>query len=298
MTTHVPRPVLVGLDGSNHATGALDWAIAEAKSRSLPLHLVHALETGVTVWSPMMVVPTDLGNQRWIVEAALEHVAKVAPEVSVTSAITSGPASVALEDASADADTIVVGARGRGVVGSILLGSTSLHVVGHARCPVVVVRDEADEADDAERRQPRRVTVGFDGSHLSDDALAFAFAAASHRHLPLDIVIAWDTRELATYQLAPSIAEEVRAAATHHRQELATTAAAPWAEKYPDVESTVHVVTDEPAQALVDRSVDSALVVVGSRGLGSVRGALMGSVSADVLRHAHSPVAVIRPNGS
>jgi nucleotide-binding universal stress UspA family protein len=295
MTTLAPRPVLVGLDGSHHSSEALDWAIAEATSRSLPLHLVHALETGVTVWSPMMVVQTDLDNQRWILQGALEHVRKVAPEISVTSALTSGPAAVALEHASAEADTLVVGARGRGIVGSILLGSTSLHVVGHARCPVVVVREHADEA---ERRPARRVVVGFDGSHLSDDALAYAFAAASHRHLPLDIVIAWDTQELATYQLAPMIAEEVRAAAHHHRHELATLAAAPWAEKHPDVESTVHVVTDIPAQALVDRSTDAALVVVGSRGLGSVRGALMGSVSADVLRHAHSPVAVIRPTVS
>ena len=58
------------------------------------------------------------------------------------------------------------------------------------------------------------------------------------------------------------------------------------------------MVTDVPAKALVDRSADAALVVVGSRGLGSVRGALMGSVSADVLRHAHCPVAVIRPTVS
>ncbi len=295
MTTHAPRPILVGLDGSNHGAGALDWAIAEAASRKLPLHLVHALETGVTVWSPMMVVPTDLGDQRWILEAALQRVSKSAPELSVTSAITSGPASVALEDASAEADTLVVGARGRGVVGSILLGSTSLHVVNHARCPVVVVREEPS---DAETRPARRVVVGFDGSHLSDDALEYAFAAASHRHLPLDIVIAWDLEELATYQLAPSIAEEVRAAANHHRQELAAAAAAPWSEKYPDVDTTIHVVTDVPAPALVDRSTDAALVVVGSRGLGSVRGALMGSVSADVLRHAHCPVAVIRPTVS
>ena len=104
-----------------------------------------------------------------------------------------------------------MGARGRGVVGSILLGSTSLHVVNHAHSPVVVVREESS---DAEARTAERVVVGFDGSHLSDDALAFAFAAASHRHLPLDIVIAWDTEELATYQLAPAIADEVRAAAT------------------------------------------------------------------------------------
>ena len=70
----------------------------------------------MTVWSPMMVTPTDLGDQRWILEAALDHVRKIAPDLPVTSAVTSGPASVALENASADADTLVVGARGRGVV--------------------------------------------------------------------------------------------------------------------------------------------------------------------------------------
>ena len=295
MAAHAPRPVLVGIDGSHHSSRALDWAIAESASRSLPLRVLYALETGVTVWSPMMVVPPGIDDQRWILETALEHVRKVAPDLLVTSAITSGPASVALEDESAEADTLVVGARGRGVVGSFLLGSTSLHVVNHARCPVVVVREESG---DTGARSAGRVVVGFDGSHLSDEALAYAFAAASHRHLALDIVIAWDTEELATYQLVPTIAEEVRAAAAHHRHELAAAAAAPWSEKYPEVETHILVTTDTPAQALVDRSADADLVVVGSRGLGSLRGALMGSVSAEVLRHAHSPVAVIRPTAS
>ena len=295
MTTHAPRPVVVGIDGSNHSTRALDWAITEASGRSVPLHVLHALDTGVTVWSPMMVTPTDLGDHLGLLEAALEHVRTVAPDLLVTSAITSGPASVALENASADADTLVLGARGRGVVGSILLGSTSLHVVGHARCPVVVVREDSG-GHPADRAG--RVVVGFDGSHLSDDALAYSFAAAAHHHLALDIVIAWDTEELATYQLVPSIADEVRAAATNHREELTAAAAAPWSEKYPDVATHLEVTTDSPAQALIDRSADADLVVVGSRGLGSVRGALMGSVSAEVLRHAHCPVAVIRPTTS
>ena len=157
----------------------------------------------------------------------------------------------------------------------------------------MVVVPEDSGADHA--RRAGRVVVGFDGSHLSDDALAYSFAAAAHRHLALDIVIAWDTEELATYQLVPSIAEEVRAAATNHRRELAAAAAAPWSEKYPDVETHIDVTTDAPAHVLIDRSADADLVVVGSRGLGSVRGILMGSVSAEVLRHAHSPVAVIRP---
>jgi nucleotide-binding universal stress UspA family protein len=37
------------------------------------------------------------------------------------------------------------------------------------------------------------------------------------------------------------------------------------------------------------------LIVMGSRGLGRVRRALMGSVSDSVVRHAHCPVLVVRP---
>jgi len=36
------------------------------------------------------------------------------------------------------------------------------------------------------------------------------------------------------------------------------------------------------------------LIVMGSRGLGGVRRALMGSVSDSVVRHAHCPVLVVR----
>src|SRR5215217_6539230 len=39
----------------------------------------------------------------------------------------------------------------------------------------------------------------------------------------------------------------------------------------------------------------AGLIVIGSRGLGGVRRALMGSVSASVVHHAHCPVMVVRP---
>jgi len=39
---------------------------------------------------------------------------------------------------------------------------------------------------------------------------------------------------------------------------------------------------------------DTGLIVVGSRGLGGLRRALMGSVSDSVVRHAHCPVLVVR----
>ncbi|MFC4945147.1 universal stress protein [Pseudonocardia sp. GCM10023141] len=49
----------------------------------------------------------------------------------------------------------------------------------------------------------------------------------------------------------------------------------------------------DPAQALVAESRGAALVVVGSRGRGHVRGTLLGSVSQAVVAHAHCPIAVV-----
>jgi nucleotide-binding universal stress UspA family protein len=44
----------------------------------------------------------------------------------------------------------------------------------------------------------------------------------------------------------------------------------------------------------IGEDVDAGLIVLGSRGLGGVRRALMGSVSNSVVRHAHCPVLVVR----
>jgi nucleotide-binding universal stress UspA family protein len=284
------RPIVVGFDKSGHSEMALDWAISEATARSRPLHLIHALETTVTVWSPMMAVPQDLDDQSWVLDAARRRVGETAPDLDVTSALTAGPASAALVTASKDADTLVVGARGHGVVANILLESTSLKVAGHASCPVVVVRGTTS----ATPTNPT-VVVGFDGSDLSMDALGYAFAAAAQRGLPLDVVTSWEPDLLSTYRLSPGVAEKTRAAAAAHQKEIAVSAASPWREKHPSVEVRIHVTTDSPAQSLIARSADAALVVVGSRGLGSVRGPLLGSVSGAVLRHAESPVVIVRP---
>jgi nucleotide-binding universal stress UspA family protein len=40
--------------------------------------------------------------------------------------------------------------------------------------------------------------------------------------------------------------------------------------------------------------IGAGLIVMGSRGLGGIRRALMGSVSDSVVRHAHCPVMVVR----
>jgi len=41
--------------------------------------------------------------------------------------------------------------------------------------------------------------------------------------------------------------------------------------------------------------VDADLIVIGSRGFGGLRRALLGNVADSVVRHAHCPVLVVRP---
>jgi nucleotide-binding universal stress UspA family protein len=60
-----------------------------------------------------------------------------------------------------------------------------------------------------------------------------------------------------------------------------------------DVRARPHFVHDSPARALIERAAGAGLVVAGTRGLGRVSGALLGSVSRQLLHHAPCPVAVI-----
>ena len=53
-----------------------------------------------------------------------------------------------------------------------------------------------------------------------------------------------------------------------------------------------------PAEALIDRSADADLLVVGRRGQGGFKEMLLGSVSRDVVHHASCPVVVIPPSTS
>jgi nucleotide-binding universal stress UspA family protein len=61
--------------------------------------------------------------------------------------------------------------------------------------------------------------------------------------------------------------------------------------------SNTHLATGPPAEQIVAYAQDQGvgLIVMGSRGQGGIRRALMGSVSDEVVRHAHCPVMVVRP---
>jgi nucleotide-binding universal stress UspA family protein len=130
---HSPGPVVVGADGSAAGQAAITFAFEEAALRDVPLVAVCALTDA----------PGRLGGSRQLEEdfdymVAVE--AKEHPEVSVVRQVLAGAPRAALLTASAHAQLLVVGARGRGGLEQMCLGSIAQAVLQYAPCPVGVVR--------------------------------------------------------------------------------------------------------------------------------------------------------------
>lgn len=159
--------IVVGVDGSESAQKALRWALEDAERRGTTVTAIHVYPprhersphmdalSFVTTESTVQRVAED--DRTWRQERAAESrqaaerflndiVQHVAPSsrVEIRQVVVEDehPARVLL-DRSANADLLVVGARGRGGFRGLLLGSVSQQVAAHARCPVVVMRKSA-----------------------------------------------------------------------------------------------------------------------------------------------------------
>jgi len=134
--------IVVGIDASEHARRALTWAIEEARLRSASLELVHAFPTPELIgMSMVLTLPSDeelRSAAEQVLDEALVAVGG-AEGIDITMTVRAGGAASVLTEAAADADLIVVGARGLGGFRGLLLGSVTQQVVAHAPCPVVVV---------------------------------------------------------------------------------------------------------------------------------------------------------------
>jgi nucleotide-binding universal stress UspA family protein len=129
----VPGPVVLGADGSPADLAATIFAFEEAALRDVPLVTVCALSDA----------PGRLGGSRQLEEDFDYQVAAEAkehPEVSVVRHVLPGTPRAALLSAAADAQLLVVGARGRGGFEAMSLGSIAQAVLLYAPGPVAVVR--------------------------------------------------------------------------------------------------------------------------------------------------------------
>lgn len=146
---------------------------------------------------------------------------------------------------------------------------------------------------------PAGILVGVDGSPESEAALRWAITAALLHDQPVTllyaiapVVVTWPVAYLeADYADAQQKAAQQVLEQAQQVVEPSAGAAQPPAVK-------TEVVHQSAASALVAGSRDAYMTVVGSRGLGVVGRAFLGSVSSGLVHHGHGPVAVVHKEGA
>jgi nucleotide-binding universal stress UspA family protein len=131
--------IVVGVDGSECADRALEYAAHEAAQWGALLHVVSTYEMPPNAgW---VVVPQEPLEEAamGIVDSALARVHEFEPSVVAKGDHVHGSAGHVLAETSRGASLLVVGSRGRGEMASLVLGSVSEHCVHHASCPVTIV---------------------------------------------------------------------------------------------------------------------------------------------------------------
>lgn len=123
------------------------------------------------------------------------------------------------------------------------------------------------------------VVVGIDGSPAAEVAIRWAAIEAAALRSPLQLVYAMTSDGL------PATAGDIVYKAVAQARGLA-----------PGIVIDSRIERGSPSEALVKASGRAAVVVIGSRGLGLMVGALVGSTGLDLAANAHCPVVVVRPD--
>lgn len=280
--------VVVGFDGSEPAQHALAWAAEEARLRTASLHVVQSWKEPVLAGPVGIDLWTDPGALvREVTEAFEASVAELMaahPAVEFTTSLIDQPPARGLMDLGADADLIVVGARGKGGFAALGLGSVSNRVARRAAVPVVVVRENPTPHAEGP------VLAAVDGSACSRQALAWAADAARAHGVGLQALMAWNYLEPQGVHGPGEFRPDYDG--TDADRVLAQIVAEVLGDD-PSVPVEQATVCDLPARAVLERGADASLIVMGRHGSSRWSPMELGTTSQQVLHHATTPVAVI-----
>lgn len=143
----VDGPVVVGVDGSPLSEAAIAWAFEEASLRNATLVALYTWHDGDTAGlfgdgNVAFQGETLPESGRRLLAQRLAGWPEKYPDVAVERRVEHDKPRHRLLSASRGAQLLVVGSRGRGGFGGLVLGSTSQALLHHAACPVLVVRTE------------------------------------------------------------------------------------------------------------------------------------------------------------
>jgi universal stress protein A len=167
--------ILVPVDFSPHSDLALRYAAPFARRLEAAVELLHVVDDrmGNPVWTsefPIFDLSDFLKNLIAEAEAQLERYRGMAELARVRTAITvrtGQPAKTIIEHArTGGVALIVMGTHGRSGLAHLFMGSVAEHVVRHAPCPVVTMRDFATGDKTELTRMAQPATLGFALGHF------------------------------------------------------------------------------------------------------------------------------------
>jgi nucleotide-binding universal stress UspA family protein len=280
------RVITVGVDGSETSSVALEWAAREANHRGATLRVVQSFAVPVYAGDyagTSVYAEVDVESMRASflksVDAQLAPIRSALPDLVIETHVEPGWPTSTLVDRAKDAELLVAGSHGTGSITALFLGSVAHHIAHKAPCAAVLV------PNGIVAESVRNIVVGTDGSPAAAVAVHWAREEAARWGAKLTIVHAWDYPylDLPTPSRMKLDAEEVLNTAAASLEQPGAT----------PVLVERRLVQGTAAVALIDESDAADLLVVGARGRGPVRAALLGSTSSYAIHHARCPVVVV-----
>ena len=268
-------PVVVGI-GDKQPT-ALRFAIREAHRKGTSLRVIHSAGVPAQAIAELAVEQSfeqvrEAGLK--VLHDARHFIEQEVTPVPVTYDLTSVAPIGALEAAAHAASIVVIGADNISWPDRLLGGAIASHIALHAACPVVVVPERSYPAP-----LSGGVVIALDGDTPARGPLQFAFEQADARGGLLHVL----------HAIPPGTAVPDSEAMRANIGEVL----AGWSDRYPAVRVLLSFPIDEVEDACLRASERSQLVVVGRPRRRGLPFALARPLAADVVRHAHCPVAVV-----
>jgi nucleotide-binding universal stress UspA family protein len=296
--------VLMATDGSQPAETALELVGSIAWPAGSEIRLVTALEpiepVMTAAWAPSLATDVDKQQRDLSVsaEAVLGHAARALAHTgaTITTDVLDGRAASAILDEARllEADLIVLGSRGHGTIGSMLLGSVSAEVADHSPCPVLIAR----------RPHLTRVVLGQDGSdcaRVAEEIVAgwpiFAGTAIEVTSVAY-LGMPWTSGlALASYEAIPDDYSSVGRQIIAEHQQLVDGCVQRLANA--GRRASGRVCEGEAAAGLIEvaEQVQADAIVVGTHGRTGLSRLVIGSIARNVMLHASCSVLIARRGG-
>ena len=299
-----PTKILLATDGSKEATLAARTAADLARKTESELHLLHSRAVPMLIEADSEAardVPyaeeTARREAQKVLDAQVEQIKALGNKVTQTHVRLGRPVEqIGILAEEIRAGLIVMGSRGLGGIKRALMGSVSDSVVHHARCSVLVVRAGENWQVTA---FSQRILLATDGSKNATLATQAATEIATKTGADLHLVHVklppYDSSYFEGINTGDYLQDEEAAELKRNAQELLN-------KQVNQIQAAggrvvqVHPRVGIPQAEITDlaEEIGAILVVVGSRGRGTMSRVLMGSVSDSVVHHAHCSVLVVR----